>query len=74
MTPLKTTLHIAPVELHTTTKLPPDGKEYLCFYINSKSTHAAQCVKSQILNKAIDYIPSIDTFEQQFVLIKFMLQ
>ena len=29
-TPLNTTLHIAPVELHTTTKLTPVNKEYLC--------------------------------------------
>ena len=45
LTPLNTTLTIAPVELHTTTKLPLVGKEYLCYQINSKSTHAAQYVK-----------------------------
>ena len=43
--PLNTTLPIAPVELHTTTKLPPVCKEYLCLQINSKSPHAVQCVK-----------------------------
>ena len=74
LTPLNTTLHIAPIELHTTTKLPPSGKEYLCFHINSKSPHAAQCVKSRILNKPIDYILYTDTFEQQCVVIKCMLQ
>ena len=62
-------LPIAPVELHKSKQLPPSGKEYLCFQINSKSPHAAQCVKSQILNKAIDYILYIDTFEQQFFLL-----
>ena len=45
LTLLNTTLPIASVELHTTTKLSPVGKEYLCFQINSKSPHAAQCVK-----------------------------
>ena len=34
----------------------------------------AQCVKSQIMNKAIDYILSIDTFEQKCAVIKGMLQ
>ena len=74
LTLLNTTLPIAPVELHTTTKLPPFGKEYLCYQINSKSPHAAQCFKSRILKKAIDSILSIDTVEQQCVVIKCMLQ
>ena len=46
----------------------------MCFQVNSKSPHADQCVKSRVLNKAIDSILSIDTFEQQCVVIKFMLQ
>ena len=46
----------------------------MSFQITSKSPHATQCVKSQIQNKAIDSILSIDTFEQQYVVIKFMLQ
>ena len=74
MTPLITTLTLAPVELTKTTELPPVGKEYLCFRVNSKSPHAAQCVKSRLLNQAIDSILSIDTFEQQCVVIKCMLQ
>ena len=74
LTLLNTTLHIAPIELHTTTKLPTVGKEYFCFQINSKSPHASQCFKSSILNKAVDYILSIDTFEQQCAVIKCMLQ
>ena len=72
-TPLNITLPIAPVELHKTKQLPPDGKEYLCLQINVISYHAAQCVKSRIMNKAIYYILSIDTFEQQCVVIKGML-
>ena len=74
MTPLNTTPPIAPVELYKTKQLFPAGKEYLCFQINSKSTHAAQCAKSRIPNKAIDYLLSIDTFEQQCVVIKCILQ
>ena len=74
MTPLITTLPIAPVELTKTTQLTPVGKEYLCFQVNIKSPHAAQCVKSRVLNKAIDSILSINTFEQQCVVIKCMLQ
>ena len=49
LTPLNTKLPIAPVELYKTTKLPPAGKECVCFQINIKSTHDAQCVKSRIL-------------------------
>ena len=46
----------------------------MCFHINSKSPYADHCVKSRILNKSIDPILSIDTFEQQCVVIKCMLQ
>ena len=74
MTPLKTTLTIAPVELHKTKQSNPAGKEYLCFQINSKSPHASQCVKSRIPSNAIDSILSIYTFEQQYAAIKCMLQ
>ena len=74
LTPLNTTLHIAPVELHKTKQLPLAGKECLCFQINRRSHHAAQCVKSQILSKAIYYILYIDTFEQTCVMIKGILQ
>ena len=74
LTPLITTLPLAPVELTKTTELPPVGKEYLCFLVNSKSPHAVQCVKSTVWNKAIDSILSIDTFEQKYVVIKYMLQ
>ena len=46
----------------------------MCFQVKIKSFHADQCVKSRILNKAIDSILSIDTFEQHFGVIKYMLQ
>ena len=74
MTPLFTTLPILPVELPKTTQLPSLGKEYLCFQVDNKSPHAAQCVKSRVLNKVIDSILSINAFEQQCVVIKCMLQ
>ena len=45
LTTLITTLSLAPIELTKTTQLPLVGEEYLCFQINSKSPHAAQCVK-----------------------------
>ena len=45
-TSLITTLPLAPVQLTKTTELPPVGKEYLYLQVNSKTPHAAQCVKS----------------------------
>ena len=74
LTPLITNLPLLPVELPKTTHLPPLGKEYLCFQVDNKSPHAAQCVKSRVSNKVIDSILSINTFEQQYVVIKCMLQ
>ena len=74
MTPLNTTIPIAPVELQKTKKSPQAGKEYLCFQINGRSSHATQCIKLRISNEAIDYILFIDIFEQQCVVIKGMLQ
>ena len=44
-TPLNATLPNEPVEFITTTKLPHAGKEYLCFHINGRYSHAVQCVK-----------------------------
>ena len=46
----------------------------MCFQANSKFPHADQFFKSRIFNKAIYSILSIDTFEQQCVLIKCTLQ
>ena len=71
--PLKNTLPLVPVELHKIKQLPLTGKEYLFFHINSKFPHAEQWVKSRIMNTTIDYIPPIDTFEQQCVVMKCML-
>ena len=46
----------------------------MCFQVDNKSPHAAQCVKSRVLNKAIYFILFINTFEQQCVVIQCMLQ
>ena len=44
------------------------------FQINGRSSHSAQCVKSQITNKAIDSILSIEILQQQCIEIGGMLQ
>ena len=62
------------LNLHTTTGLPPVGKEYMCFQKDDKSDQAARCIKSRIVTKVIDYVLFIDTFEQQCVVLKDMLQ
>ena len=46
----------------------------MCFQVDNKSPHAAQCVKSRVLNKVIYSILSINTFDQQCVVIKCILQ
>ena len=74
MTPLNNALSIASVKLHTRTELSPAGKGYLCFLINGKYSHAAQCVKYRIMNMATDSILYIYIFEQKCVVIKGMLQ
>ena len=44
------------------------------FQKNGKTTHATRCIKSMIMTKVIDYVLLIDTFEQQCVVLKGMLQ
>ena len=39
-----------------------------------KSDQATRCVKSSIMTKFVDYILSIDIFEQQYVVLKVVLQ
>ena len=72
--PFNAKLHIAYVKLHTRTEFPPSGKEYLGFHVNKEYSHAAQCVKSRIMNMAIDYILSIDTFEKKCDMLKGILK
>ena len=74
LTPLITTLPLLPVELPKTAHLTPLGKEYFCSQVDNKYPHAAQCVKSRVLKKVIDSILSINTFQKQCVVIKYMLQ
>ena len=64
LTQLNATLPITSVKLHTTAKLSPAGKEYLCLYINSKYSQADKCVKSMIMTNVVDYILYIYTFEK----------
>ena len=60
--------------LNTTEKLPPAGKENMCFQIDGKSAQAARYVKYRIMTKVIYCVISIYEFEQQYVVIKGMLQ
>ena len=46
----------------------------MCFQNDGKTFHAATCIKSIIITKLIDYVLSIDTFEQQYVVFKGILQ
>ena len=46
----------------------------MCFHIDGKSAQTAKCVKSRIISKLIDCVLSMDTFEQQFFVLKGMLQ
>ena len=46
----------------------------MCFQKDGKTAQAARCIKSRIMTKVIDYVLSIDTFEQQCVVLKGMLQ
>ena len=62
------------LNLHTTTKLPPVGKEYMCYHNDVKATQEANCIKSRIMTTVIYSVLSIGTFEQQCVVLKCMLQ
>ena len=54
--------------------LPPVGKEYMCFQKDGKTSQAARCIKSRMMNKFIYSVLYVDTFEQQCVVLKCMLQ
>ena len=62
------------LNLQKTMRLPPVGKEYMCFQKNGKTAQSVRCIKSRIMTKLIDSVISTDTFEQQCVLIKGILQ
>ena len=46
----------------------------MCFMKGGGSDKAARCIQSSIMTKMIDSVLSIDTFEQQFFVLKGMLQ
>ena len=46
----------------------------MCFQNDVKISQAAKCIKSRIMTKVLDYVISIDTFEQKCVVLKGMLQ
>ena len=46
----------------------------MCFQKDGKTAQDTRCVKSRIMTKVVDYILSIDTFEQKCVVLKGMLQ
>ena len=50
------------------------SKEYICFLKEGKTDQATRCIESRIITNVIDSVLSIDTFEQQFVVLKGMLQ
>ena len=54
--------------------LTPVGKEYMCFLKEGKTDQATRCIKSRMMTKVIDYVLSIDTFEQKIVVLKGMFQ
>ena len=62
------------LNLYTTTKLLPVYKEYMCFRNDGKTDQAANFIKSRIMNKLINYVLLIDTYEQICVVINGMLQ
>ena len=46
----------------------------MCLQKDGETSQAARCIKSRIMTKVIDSAISIDTFEQQFVVLIGMLQ
>ena len=44
------------------------------FLKKGKTNQAARFIKSDIMTKVIDFVTSVDTFEQQCVVLKGMLQ
>ena len=46
----------------------------MCFQNDGKTAHATRCIKLRLTTKVIDSVLWIDTFEQQCVEIKCMLQ
>ena len=67
-------MSVSLLNLKKPTKLSQVGKKYMCFQNNGKSSQAAKYVTSRIMTKVIDFVLSVDTFEQKCVVLKGMLQ
>ena len=50
------------------------GKEDMCFMKEGKSDQVSRCIESRIMTNMIDYVISSNTFEQQCVVLKSVLQ
>ena len=46
----------------------------MCFQKDGKTAQDARCIQSMIMTKVVDSVLSIDTFEQQCVVLKSILQ
>ena len=46
----------------------------MCFQDYGETAQASKCVKYRIITKVVDYVLSIDTFEQKCVVLKGVLQ
>ena len=57
------------LNLNTPTILLPVGKEYMCFQKDGKNSQSTRCIKSRIMTKVVDFLLSIDPFEQSHVSI-----
>ena len=55
-------------------KIPPYENEYLCFQTDSKTGQSEQCAKSWSMTKVIDPIFDIESFEDQYVILKSSLR
>ena len=53
-------LQNSPSTRTTLLKLPPSGKEYLCFQTGRRTAQTYQCAKSRVLTKFIETIISIE--------------
>ena len=62
------------LNLSTPTILTLVGKGYMRFKKDGKTAQDARCIKSRIITKVIDYVLSIDKFEQHCVVLKGMLK
>ena len=58
----------------TSQKIPPSGNEYIFFQTDRETVHVSQCTKSRLFTKLIESIIGIESFQQQFVILKGLFQ